>query len=646
MILEKYEGHPLDRKRLVKILQNYRLRGFNFKNYDAPMITLALSGAENSTLKRASDDIILGNLKDWQFYKRYNLDPLSFIDFIDWMEVSPGSPQHPSLKQYAGRMHSHTMMDLPFEPDAWITELDRDLMREYLGNDLRNTYDGGEELAEQIEIRKIMSAEYGVDVRSKSDAQVAEAVIKKTVTRITGKRIEYADIKSFSFFYKAPKWIKFQTPALQEMFEELKRTQFNVDHKGRVLLPEFLKNKVIEIGEGRYKMGLGGLHSQEQSTTHWSDDKYTLRDRDVVSYYPRFIIGAGMSPKQLGQHFQKVYQKIFKTRIGAKAAGNKTLAETLKIVLNGVFGKLGDIFSIFYAPELMIQTTISGQLALLMAIEAVVLAGFQVVSANTDGFVTKVDNDRKGLFDAVMFDWECDTDLVTEETVYQMLASRDVNTYVAFALKKGKIEIKRKGSTFVERGRGVANAWGMKFNPSNTICADAVIAFLKDGIAIEETVRSCEDIRRFVTVEKVVGGAEKDGNYLGKVIRWYYSTEVEGCIVRSDNQYKVPSTDGARPMMIMPESFPDDIDYEWYIRESYAVLEDIGALAIDPTYRGRKGIVHARLEDQKTMHRVELPSGVACCGRKRPSIRDRWVEYREVPSGFPICRKCIQGELL
>lgn len=41
------------------------------------------------------------------------------------------------------------------------------------------------------------------------------------------------------------------------------------------------------------------------------------------------------------------YEGIFNERIAAKRAGSKTAANTLKIVLNGLFGKLGNVWSLF-----------------------------------------------------------------------------------------------------------------------------------------------------------------------------------------------------------------------------------------------------------------------------------------------------------
>jgi hypothetical protein len=45
------------------------------------------------------------------------------------------------------------------------------------------------------------------------------------------------------------------------------------------------------------------------------------------------------------------------------------VADSLKITINGSFGKLGNYYSALYAPDLMVQVTVTGQLALLKLIE-------------------------------------------------------------------------------------------------------------------------------------------------------------------------------------------------------------------------------------------------------------------------------------
>lgn len=83
--------------------------------------------------------------------------------------------------------------------------------------------------------------------------------------------------------------------------------------------------------------------------------------------------------------------------------------------------------------------------------------------------------------------------------------------------------------------------------------------------------------RRFVSVKNVKGGGEKNGQYLGKVVRWYYPKGEAGYIAYVGSGNKVGKTDGARPLMDLPEELPDDINYDWYINEAIEMLYDCGA---------------------------------------------------------------------
>ena len=47
----------------------------------------------------------------------------------------------------------------------------------------------------------------------------------------------------------------------------------------------------------------------------------------------------------------------------AKRTGDKVTNEAMKIMINGSFGKFGSKWSVLYSPDLLIQTTVTGQLA-------------------------------------------------------------------------------------------------------------------------------------------------------------------------------------------------------------------------------------------------------------------------------------------
>ena len=91
-------------------------------------------------------------------------------------------------------------------------------------------------------------------------------------------------------------------------------------------------------------------------------------------------------------------------------------------------------------------------------------------------------------------------------------------------------------------------------------------------------VRACDDVRKFLTVRTVGGGAVWAGMYLGKAVRWYYSRGVPEsvCIRYKTNGNKVSRSNGSMPCMTLPAEVPSDVDYDWYVREANDILKDIG----------------------------------------------------------------------
>jgi uncharacterized protein with FMN-binding domain len=564
---------------LRTLLERVTIVTFNGLKYDVPMLSAALRGYECHALKQFSDEIIKTNLQPWDFEKKYGITVPEYLDHIDLIEVSPGVA---GLKMYGGKMHSRKMQDLPIEPDANITPADRPVLSDYCGNDLLTTIDLYNKFKDQIALREMLGKRYGLDLRSKSDAQIAEAVIKKTI----GFQVQKRFIPhGFSFHYQIPDFIRYQTPQLQSLLETVRHTPFivsdkdqagEIDHNGEkiktgVLMPKELADAKIKIGDSTYKLGIGGLHSTESSVYHIADAEYELSDHDVKSYYPFIILNQRLYPAQLGERFLEIYQSFTDERIAAKDSGDKKKADMVKIVINGTFGKTGSKYSILYAPELLIQTTLTGQLSLLMLIESLELHGISVVSANTDGIVIKCKRALGFLRDQIIKVWETATGFETEVARYAALFSRDVNSYIAFKVGGG---VKLKGA--YAPPVPVGPSWP---NPTGEICVDAVVAFLGSGTPIEQTIRACTDVRKFVHIRTVKGGGVKDGVYLGKAVRWYYAAGEFGSIKYATNGNQVATTQGARPLMELPDALPPDVDYNHYIKVAHGMLDDFGIRA-------------------------------------------------------------------
>lgn len=567
---EMFEGHPLS-PQVIHILKSWRIVSFNGRGFDMPILMLAVRGHSCATLKAACDTIIQEKIRHWddEFKQRFPDADYYAKDFdhIDLIEVPAGRM---SLKLYGGRLHSKRMQDLPIEPDAHISPEDRERLKAYCENDLDTTIDLYNYLQPQLALRQRMSDEYNFDLRSKSDAQVAEAVIRGKVRMSLGvDHIAPQQIPAGTRFkYKVPHFVCFGTPVLRETLAAVEAAEFEVEPSGYVSMPGELDKRDIAIGQSVYRMGIGGLHSRESRAAHIGGD-FTLVDRDVASYYPEIILQLGLYPAQMGLTFLDVYRGIVQRRLAAKAAGDKTTADSLKITINGSFGKFGNKWSSLYSPDLLMQVTLTGQLCLLMLIEMLECEGIGVVSANTDGVVIKCPKGRERDMGAVVAAWEMCTGFTTEGTNYRAIYSRDVNSYIA--IKEGG-GVKRKGA--YAPPEMVGSSWPA---PTNEVCTEAVVAQLEHGIPIEQFIAECDDVRKFVSVRRVSGGAVKNDQYLGKAIRWYYAKGETGVIRYKGNGNTVARTEGARPLMQFDgPRVPDDVDRDWYVREARSILKEIG----------------------------------------------------------------------
>ncbi len=588
--LEHYGEGPLPqwmRDELHRALFWFKLISFNGICYDIPVIEAACKGATLYELKELSDDIILRDERKANWRSPYN--------HIDLIEVAP---LEGGLKLYAARLHCKRMQELPIDLHSMLSLYDVADVRDYNFNDLDNTeliyMDPSYGLKPHVELRERLGAEIKQDIRSKSDAQVGEAYINAKLREATGrvnKKPQLSD--DYSFNYIPPDWLKFDTPSLQEALHIVQTVPFFLDGSGAPVMPEQLSKLSIKIGSCNYKMGMGGLHSQEKTCAHKADAETDLIDRDVVSFYPWLIINSGFFPKHIGKIFIEIFRDgLVLRRMALKKLKDK-LEAGLKIAINGIFGKLGSFFSSIFSPDLLIQVTITGQLVILKLIEMIEAVGLPVKSANTDGVIVRCPKVRKKDLLRVIKEWERLTSLQTEETQYAAVYSRDVNNYIALKLEEakdanGKVLVDEDGEiiwtdkiggvkpkgTYSERGSAQNSA--MSKNPEHLVCSDAVQAFLSKGTPIEKTIRECGDVRRFVVVRNVRGGAHKDGWFLGKTIRWYYATDAIGIIKYIASGNKVPNSDGAKPLMELPDELPCDINYDFYVDKAYSMLEDLG----------------------------------------------------------------------
>ncbi len=393
------------------------------------------------------------------------------------------------------------------------------------------------------------------------------------------------------------------------------KTKKTISNSGNIISPDFLDAPIIIDGVS-HKLGLGGVHGSVEKTTFIPNKDETIVDIDYKSLYPSLIIVNDFSPKHIGSKFAGVYGDMYHQRnnvlkpamkkVEYASPEYKTLdsqQNTMKLVLNSSFGQTGQRFSKLYDPWTMLSTTITGQLTLMMVIEKLHLKGYKTFYANTDGITLLVRKKDVKKIQKITRKFDEQTGLEMEYNFFKSSHIRDVNNFVNIT---DDDKVKSKGTY------GEPN---LEKNAQTPIVFEAIRKFLQDGTKITKTIRSCTKVADFCSSRTVTGGAtfatsipemypegweeklnsprgltkkiigereklealwvKDNGNYLGKVVRWYYSTDGSTIHYKKSGN-KVPKSDNCKPMMDLTKKIPKDLDYEWYYEEAYKMLEDLG----------------------------------------------------------------------
>ena len=616
---EMYNDERIDHSILdvANAMKRYTLISFNGLRYDDLIVTAYLNGATNAQLKAISDEIINKRMMPWIFERKYSVS-IPKWDHIDLIEPSFGAA---SLKVYGARLGATKLQELPLHHKSLIMPHQLAPMRHYCQNDNIVTGILAKELNGAIKLREEMSREFGIDLRSKSDAQIAEAILASEAQKL-GITLKKPNMKTYpkQFKYEPPVFIYFQTDRMKNLLNVTKSLDYKLSPAHKIIKPKELglvrfysddaegleiERRLEELGNAEdlqnikeikaeiaklkkrqkeltikaYNMQIGGLHSKDDRGSHYSDQNYNIFEIDVSSFYPNIIIQSGSYIPSMGKvAFQRIYQGLLNKKndattqlrelakqgvdSGTEYNQLKTTIATVKILSNGTFGKFSNHYSKLYAPNLLISTTLTGQLSLLMLLELFHKEGVHVLSANTDGINVRVTKGEEAYVNSVVKWWCETTGFVMDYNYYKSIHYRDVNNYFT-VMPDGKV-----------KGIGIFAGDGIRKSPANSIVRDACFAYVKDGICPWDTIKYCTDITKFLTLKKVTGGAVKDGTPLGATIRWYRSTTTMTPINYESNGNQVAGSTRGVPLMDLPDSIEEicDIDYEFYVYDTYKTL--------------------------------------------------------------------------
>jgi hypothetical protein len=567
---------------------SYTLCGYNSNGYDDLVLDEFIATGSMKAAYVRSLQIIEHGLKPW------DLPSWPTIQSIDLMPIIPG--WH-SLKKMGVSLGAHKLQELPVNPKKELTHEQMIEIAKYNLNDLEVTQLLLERLQPELDLRAELSERYQIDLRSRGEAQIAERVLLKRAG-LTGSQLKTLARQRVSMtpvvHIKPPSWWHevnlMKSKNLCEVYN-IGQQIFNTPIRlNNYQYPKGTLDRQVFLGDRYYQMGVGGLHSVDGPGCWKPATHETMYDFDVASYYPSIILQEGLEPVQWQGKFLPVYQEIVQERLAAKASGDKTTADVLKIVANGSFGKFGDQYSALFDPTMLAHVTVYGQLGLLLLIAALVDAGQYVVSANTDG-ITVIVND-KAHTDRIIKAWEQKTGMVMEEIPYHALYQQNVNNYLAVKTAMLPVcgpGIKAKGALMPERD--------VRHSPNADVCARAVCDSLSKGIDISDTINSELNINQFILATQVRGAwkVTYGGEPLGKMVRWYKSTADLPKIMRTPldewtagNEGQLPDSAGGRPVPDLPVGFPMDLDYRWYINRALSVYGKITT----PKVRGMNERAH------------------------------------------------------
>lgn len=469
---------------------------------------------------------------------------------------------------------------------------------------------------EEIRSRYSISNAYNVNVLSASRSGVSDVMFEKLYSEFSGltprqwkgKKTERTVMNLGKLIFDN---ICFKTAELNKLLSDIRT--INVT---RTTKESFSKS--IAIADVTYTMAMGGLHSVDcgmeiWSNTEWSgsaafptgDRKqlssdagklFTIWHADVTSFYPSIMGMYLVAPAHLIKSiFAKLVLWIRDTRIHAKHSIEEfingiqkdILALVLKIVINSIYGKFGYEHGDLYDRRATLETTINGQLMLLMLAEELELNDIHIISANTDGLMLKVYKEQEATAKRIIEEWQTKTKMNMDIDKVECLIARDVNNYIALFRdeKKGKLKGELKGNYDpLMYAKDLTKGYDMP------VVRKAVYDYFIKGVPVLDTLRNETHILEFCKTQnvgrqfKVAEVKTVDGQIVKEAIqrhvRYYISNR--GTVIQ-----KVHNIDGTSSRLAAGErvrilNTVDDLDitlrdinYRYYYNEAMKLIDPI-----------------------------------------------------------------------
>lgn len=587
-------------RELVQFFTNpkYLLCGYNNKHYDDVIINYIIDYIDTMLCKSIYDVTLslfnlsqtIINLEDGNISKIKRWKYANYFESMDLLTMMFSSKLRVGLKSMQITMQYQNVQEYSGDFGSFLPKDKIDEMISYNINDVKSTYSLFNYLVKNgdIDLRLFIEKEYGFNALSMDSVKFGETLIAKKVCEelhINKRQLEQmrSPMDNIPLKDVILPFIRYKNPKFQEALEDMKKQV--VSSKNKKPGEKNYENKFVVSGV-RYSIGVGGIHSLNEPRIYVPKEDEYLGHLDVASMYPSFIVRYGWFPRHLGKAGLAVYTQIYHERIQAKHSGQKQKNLALKLTLNSVTGKMQQETSWMYDPFSVFKIRINGQLILLMLADLLLQHSCEIVQVNTDGvmFIAK-----KAYKDAIMESvakLEQLTKLSFEADSYEAFYQFAVNDYFGvvdgFSQSRNPKLIEKKGMFITEPvlGKGLAP----------TIIPEAVINYFVYNIPVEDTIRNCNDIRKFLMSQRVDKKfkVEYDDKYIQRINRWYASTN--GCYLYTVDESKTPAkySNLLKKSGVTILNYIDNIstknrkiNYPYYISEARKIIDQLVCRQLD-----------------------------------------------------------------
>lgn len=571
------EEYKDDTESLRQFIRGKWLIGYNNHGYDDYVVNFILERKRTPEQIKEFSNKIIESENPYLVFRNYKYNNL--YKSIDLMRLLFSKMLRVSLKELEVTMKWKNVQEIPHHHLKILEDSEKEDVLDYNDNDTLATLELAIKSLDDIKLRYTIKQKFGLDCYSKDGVRTGVDLFLRLYCQKTGQdEEEVKNLRSPREYINLNEIISdkvsFNSKQFNKLLQQLKDTTIT-QTRGSLDL-SVLYGGVLHV------FGTGGIHSKDKAAIVKPLPGYRYMDADVASLYPSILIEYGFKPEHLSNEFIEVYKFLKDDRIRAKRAGEKLIADTYKLSLNGTYGNLINEYSWLYDPKAAMGITLNGQLFLSMLSERLTDAGIQVDSLNTDGITALVREDQMHLYWAITKEWQSLTNLELEFREYDKVIRQHVNSYYAIykndkSINEGDAgKVKEKGDllTKVVLGKGF----------DKPIVKIAVREYFINGTPIEETIKNHKDIYDFTMFQKV--GKQFEVEWWGKKqqhINRYYASKKGAYLYKVKGQGEKKSIShmlkgvGVQIFNVFEEKplAEYNIDYQYYIIEARKLINEI-----------------------------------------------------------------------